>query len=273
MWRWCVQFTETCCAVLLEGTCDFDCFCRTAVHFPFICASPFGGGESSLRLRKSPWYELYKGQVQLDLLQVRIKTHNKLTQTNSASDRVLFQYNTFHHKSLLSHQGMRQEMSLPFLRCVWDVTFSESQYLSWLVFSRFCTSKLKTKSQASWQSQTHYHSRETLVKIHEIRFTLRISLLDTSFWLLLNIRRTLSRLCLWRGVKSPSAESPICLVFQRLLSPIGKMWSIQESLVASCQSILEFTYRIYIISECSDVWVELTKPNKILKDTQTFGSS
>lgn len=117
------------------------------------------------------------------------------------------------------------------------------------------------------------HFRETLVKIHEIRFTLRISLLDTSFWLLLNIRRTLSRLCLWRGVKSPSAESPICLVFQRLLSPIGKMWSIQESLVASCQSILEFTYRIYIISECSDVWVELTKPNKILKDTQTFGSS
>ena len=115
MWRWCVQFTETCCAVLLEGTCDFDCFCRTAVHFPFICASPFGGGESSLRLRKSPWYELYKGQVQLDLLQVRIKTHNKLRQTNSASDRVLFQYNTFQHKSLLSHQGMRQEMSLPTL--------------------------------------------------------------------------------------------------------------------------------------------------------------
>ena len=31
-------------------------------HFPFVCASAFGGGESSLRLRKSPWHQSDKYQ-------------------------------------------------------------------------------------------------------------------------------------------------------------------------------------------------------------------
>ena len=30
--------------------------------FPFVCASAFGGGESSLRLRKSPWHQTEKHQ-------------------------------------------------------------------------------------------------------------------------------------------------------------------------------------------------------------------
>ena len=30
--------------------------------FPFVCASAFGGGESSLRLRKSPWHQSDKYQ-------------------------------------------------------------------------------------------------------------------------------------------------------------------------------------------------------------------
>ena len=76
MWRWCVQFTETCCAVLLEGTCDFDCFCRTAVHFPFICASPFGGGESSLRLRKSPWHQSDISRFAVKLTMTDVKSNH-----------------------------------------------------------------------------------------------------------------------------------------------------------------------------------------------------
>ena len=44
--------------------------------FPFICASAFGGGESSLRLRKSPWHQSVISRFAVKLTMTAVKSNH-----------------------------------------------------------------------------------------------------------------------------------------------------------------------------------------------------
>ena len=156
--------------------------------FPFVCASAFGGGESSLRLRKSPWHQSDISRFAVKLTMTEVKS-NEIGPTQAANNTARIIYTTSISEGLHFPSTCFWEKKVEIIGRTWNApqikSFNHESTLlaqrnakQWLVHSYLFST---AKSNPEWKHIETTSSKHLVCKHNPVELLAAISSLAETY--------------------------------------------------------------------------------------------